>query len=155
MTQPRCRKRIISISQDIDLCSGTCHPKSIALGLPMTAHIEAFNEAKLGKGDLGDLARKIYLSYETHALKEMRDTEYEIRNDLRKHFRVGIHCVVIAGSAKTGYSFHQKCSLKSWAYDCFNLLSKKHDRLFSRVSAVVYSSAYFFETKQKTGLERC
>lgn len=55
-----------------------------------------------------DISRKIYLGYPTAVFIDNEDTEFEIRNAVANHFKISFTSVQIAGSAKTGYSYHQQ-----------------------------------------------
>tara|TARA_R100000656_G_scaffold124050_1_gene101384 strand:- start:2769 stop:3377 length:609 start_codon:yes stop_codon:yes gene_type:complete len=52
-----------------------------------------------------DIARKIFLSYQSHAFKNSQDIEYEIKNSIKNHLKVPFLSVQVTGSAKTGFSF--------------------------------------------------
>jgi len=55
-----------------------------------------------------DISRKIYLSYPTNVFIDNEETEFEIRNAVASHFKIPFTSVQVAGSAKTGYSYHQQ-----------------------------------------------
>lgn len=52
-----------------------------------------------------DIARKIFLSYQTQAFTGREDTEYFIKNSIRDHLKIPFTSVHVAGSAKSGFSF--------------------------------------------------
>jgi hypothetical protein len=81
-------------------------------------HRKVVEDCIAARGDLHAAARKVYLSYPTYAFLEQPDIEYEIKERIRVHFGVGFHCIQVAGSAKTGYSFHKK---SDFSYDSSDL----------------------------------
>lgn len=56
----------------------------------------------------GELARKIYLSYPTFALIEYQEEQFEILNNISRHFKIPITSVQVSGSAKIGHSLTEK-----------------------------------------------
>lgn len=87
--------------------------------------------------DLLNEVRKIYFCAPAIALKDELETEFLIKDDTSKYFRVGIHCVQIAGSAKLGYSFRKKRKFDPEHSDCDlaiinpDIFSKYLDKLHS------------------------
>jgi hypothetical protein len=71
-------------------------------------HLDAIEKGLTSKKSPNEIARKVYLSYPTHALIGYEDKQYEIVNEISCHFSIPIMSIQVAGSAKTGYSFHQK-----------------------------------------------
>ncbi len=188
----------------------------------MTSHKNILEQCISDKGNLKEAVRKAYLSYPTHALVGESDIEFDIRNKIKLHFNVGIHCVQFAGSAKTGYSFHQSrefirgesdldvaiiseslylryseimslvtkdftdlscfgrtqkgvshevlmkdsmfkfgmilfdifpsCTQKNLVMKLCRDLTLQYSEIFKKISIAIYSSTYFFESKQATSL---
>jgi hypothetical protein len=55
-----------------------------------------------------EIARKIYITYPTSAFVGAEEQQFEVLNEISVFFGVPISCIHIAGSAKTGRSFHKK-----------------------------------------------
>ncbi|RCW19647.1 hypothetical protein [Vibrio harveyi] len=55
-----------------------------------------------------DLARKIFLSYQTLIFKDKQDIEYSIKNKIRKELKTPFSSIQVTGSSKTGISFFKK-----------------------------------------------
>ncbi len=53
-----------------------------------------------------DIARKLFLCYPTHVFKDQEEVEFEIKDEISKHFNISILSVQFCGSAKFGYSYH-------------------------------------------------
>jgi hypothetical protein len=70
-------------------------------------HLEAIDRDIAAGINYSEIARKIYLSYPAKAFSEKEDIQYEISNDIARYFHVPLRSVQIAGSAKTGRSFHK------------------------------------------------
>jgi hypothetical protein len=111
----------------------------------MTSHKALVDECISSKGDLRITARKIYLSYVTEALKDDPEAEFSIRDSISKFFGTGIHCVQIAGSAKTGFSFHQNREFIEGESDL-------DIAIISSDLYVYYSELISYETKEYTDL---
>jgi hypothetical protein len=54
------------------------------------------------------IARKVYLSYPTDVFKDKLDIEFDVLNEISEYFNIPFNHIQIAGSAKTGYSYHKK-----------------------------------------------
>lgn len=54
------------------------------------------------------IVRKIYLGYPTDVFKGREDIEFEIINEISGFFKVPYNSIQVAGSAKTGYSYHKE-----------------------------------------------
>jgi hypothetical protein len=52
-----------------------------------------------------DIARKIFLSYQTQAFAGREDIEYSIKNSIKNHLKIPFTSIHVAGSAKSGFSF--------------------------------------------------
>lgn len=52
-----------------------------------------------------DIARKIFLSYQTQAFAGREDIEYVIKNSIKEHLKIPFSSIHVAGSAKSGFSF--------------------------------------------------
>lgn len=55
-----------------------------------------------------DIARKIFLSYQTQAFTGREDVEYLIKNSIKEHLKVPFTSIHVAGSAKSGFSFFKQ-----------------------------------------------
>ena len=55
-----------------------------------------------------DLARKLFLSYQTMVFKENEDLEYIIKNTIKQHLKIPFTNIQVTGSSKTGFSFFKK-----------------------------------------------
>ena len=71
-----------------------------------------YNEAiRIGKqrGDPGYLtSRKLYLSYPTNVFVGEENIEFEIINEIARHFNLPFPSIQVVGSAKTGFSYVKK-----------------------------------------------
>ncbi|MFP3849839.1 hypothetical protein [Pseudomonas sp. W5-01] len=54
-----------------------------------------------------EIARKIFFTYPTFAFVEDEERQYSIFNEISEHFKIPILAIHVAGSAKTGHSFHK------------------------------------------------
>ena len=52
-----------------------------------------------------DLARKIFLSYQTQVFRKNEDVEFKIKDSIKNHLKIPFLSIQVAGSAKTGFSF--------------------------------------------------
>jgi len=52
-----------------------------------------------------DIARKIFLSYQTQAFTGREDIEYAIKNTIKDHLKIPFTSIHVVGSAKSGFSF--------------------------------------------------
>ena len=52
-----------------------------------------------------EIARKIYLSYNTEIFRNNQDAEFYIKNEISRKFEIPFSSVEIVGSSKTGISF--------------------------------------------------
>ncbi len=60
----------------------------------------------LTQGDSSiEIARKIFLSYQSYAFDGKEDIEFEIKNAIKKYLKIPFVSIQIAGSAKSGFSF--------------------------------------------------
>jgi hypothetical protein len=55
-----------------------------------------------------DLARKIFLSYQSYAFNGKEDIEFEIKDSIKKHLKIPFISIQTAGSAKSGFSFFKQ-----------------------------------------------
>ena len=55
-----------------------------------------------------DLARKLFLSYQTMVFKDNEDLEYTIKNTIKQHLKIPFTSIQVTGSSKTGFSFFNK-----------------------------------------------
>jgi len=66
-------------------------------------------KSSLSEGKLPiDIARKIFLSYQTQAFSGRENIEYEIKNSIKEHLKVPFISIHVSGSAKTGFSFFKQ-----------------------------------------------
>ena len=71
-------------------------------------HIEAIESGIKAKKSYNEIVRKVYLSYPTKALIGDEDRQYQILNEISCFFDIPFMSVQVAGSAKTGRSFHKQ-----------------------------------------------
>ncbi|PMN65403.1 hypothetical protein [Enterovibrio norvegicus] len=55
-----------------------------------------------------DLARKFFLSYQTLIFKDQQDTEFSIKDRIKKELNIPFVSIQVTGSSKTGVSFFKK-----------------------------------------------
>lgn len=55
-----------------------------------------------------DIARKVFLSYQTQAFDGREDVEYAIKNKIKEHLKIPFTSIHVAGSAKAGFSFFKQ-----------------------------------------------
>jgi len=84
-----------------------------------------------------DLARKVFLSYQSQVFHDREDIEYEIKNSIKKHLKIPFISIQVAGSAKTGFSFFKQTLFTEG----------KSDLDISIISLDLYNS--FLETAHK------
>jgi len=70
-------------------------------------HLDAIDVGLDAHTPYHEIARKVYLTYPTKAFVGDEERQYEILNEISQFFRIPITCVQVAGSAKTGRSFHK------------------------------------------------
>ncbi|OCR23044.1 hypothetical protein AFK24_21185 [Pseudomonas syringae] len=70
-------------------------------------YLEAIRLGKKHGLPYHEIARKLYLSYPTHAFVGAEEEQYRIFNAISMFFNIPITSVQVAGSAKTGHSFHK------------------------------------------------
>ncbi|WP_341708925.1 hypothetical protein [Halopseudomonas sp.] len=71
-------------------------------------HIESIELGLRDRKPYNEIVRKVYLAYPTKALIGDEERQYQILNDISCFFRVPIMSIQVAGSAKTGRSFHKQ-----------------------------------------------
>ena len=71
-------------------------------------HIESIEAGLKDKKPYNEIVRKVYLAYPTKALIGDEERQYQILNDISCFFNVPIMSIQVAGSAKTGRSFHKQ-----------------------------------------------
>lgn len=71
-------------------------------------HIESIEAGLKSKKPYNEIIRKVYLSYPTKALIGDEERQYNILNDISCFFNIPIMSIQVAGSAKTGRSFHKQ-----------------------------------------------
>lgn len=71
-------------------------------------HIESIEIGLNDKKSYNEIVRKVYLAYPTKALIGEEERQYQILNEISCFFGVPIMSVQVAGSAKTGRSFHKQ-----------------------------------------------
>ena len=71
-------------------------------------HLESIDQGLTENRPYNEIARKVYLTYPTNALVGNEEREFKILNEISEHFNVPIMNIQVAGSAKTGFSFHKK-----------------------------------------------
>ncbi|WP_296294104.1 hypothetical protein [Rheinheimera sp.] len=71
-------------------------------------HIESIEAGLKAKKPYNEIVRKVYLAYPTKALIGDEERQYQILNDISCFAGVPIMSIQVAGSAKTGRSFHKQ-----------------------------------------------
>ncbi|MBX8497210.1 hypothetical protein [Pseudomonas cichorii] len=69
--------------------------------------LEAIRQGRRDKLPFHKIARKIYFSYPSYAFVGEEERQYLIFDKVAEYFDVPITSVQVAGSAKTGHSFHK------------------------------------------------
>jgi hypothetical protein len=99
-------------------------------------HIEAI-EAGLDAGTpYHEIARKVYLTYPTKVFVGQEERQFAILNEIGSFFDVSITSVQVAGSAKTGRSFHQRQDFRPGDSDLDIAIIDTH--LFTRYSEAAF-----------------
>lgn len=70
-------------------------------------YLEAIRVGRKDGVPYHEIARKLYLSYPTHAFSGLEEQQYSIFNSISIFFGVPFTAIQVAGSAKTGHSFHK------------------------------------------------
>jgi hypothetical protein len=71
-------------------------------------HIESIDAGLAAKKPYNEIVRKVYLAYPTKAFVGDEERQYLIMNEISCFLEVPIMSIQIAGSAKTGRSFHKQ-----------------------------------------------
>jgi hypothetical protein len=71
-------------------------------------HIDSIEIGLKDKKPYNEIVRKVYLAYPTKVLIGDEERQYQILNNISCFFGVPIMSVQVAGSAKTGRSFHKQ-----------------------------------------------
>lgn len=71
-------------------------------------HIESIEAGLSANTPYNEIIRKVYLAYPTKAFIGNEERQYVIMNEISCFFEVPIMSIQIAGSAKTGRSFHKQ-----------------------------------------------
>lgn len=71
-------------------------------------HIESIDAGLAAKKPYNEIVRKVYLAYPTKAFVGDEERQYLIMNEISCFFEIPIMSIQIAGSAKTGRSFHKQ-----------------------------------------------
>lgn len=102
-------------------------------------HIQAIEVGLQANASYNEIARKIYLTYPTKAFFGTEEQQYLILNSIAEKFGVPITTIQIAGSAKTGRSFHQKTDFKPGSSDLDVAIIDS--RLFVRYTEIVFAQS--------------
>lgn len=70
-------------------------------------HLESIQKGIDEKRPHNEIIRKVYLTYPTMALMGDEERQFIILNEISEHFKIPINNIQVAGSAKTGMSFHK------------------------------------------------
>lgn len=73
----------------------------------MIDHLKIIDDALEKSLPYNEIARKVFLGYPTSVFEGQEERQYEILNKISTHFGISYTSVQVAGSAKTGKSFHQ------------------------------------------------
>lgn len=80
-------------------------------------HLQSMDEGLKEKRPYTEIVRKIYLTYPTIAFVGYEERQFKILNEISEYFNIPIMNIQVAGSAKTGYSFHKKTTFNSITSD--------------------------------------
>lgn len=80
-------------------------------------HLQSIEKGLKDKKHHNEIVRKIYLTFPTAALVGNEERQFEILNEISEHFNIPIMNIQVVGSAKTGYSFHQRSFFNSKTSD--------------------------------------
>ena len=67
--------------------------------------LEGIKNSLIKDEETREIARKIYLSFNSEIFKQNQDTEFYIKNQISKRFEIPFSSIEIVGSSKTGFSF--------------------------------------------------
>lgn len=70
-------------------------------------HVESLEKGLIDNKSHIEIIRKVYLTYPTLALVGDEERQFLILDEISNFFNIPINNIQVAGSAKTGYSFHQ------------------------------------------------
>ncbi len=70
-------------------------------------YMEAIRAGGVAKTSYNEIARKIFLTYPTHAFVGEEERQYKIYNEIANFFEISISSIHVVGSAKIGKSFHK------------------------------------------------
>lgn len=70
-------------------------------------YMEAIRAGGVAKTSYTEIARKIFLTYPTHAFVGEEERQYKIYNEIANFFEISISSVHVVGSAKIGKSLHK------------------------------------------------
>lgn len=70
-------------------------------------YIESINKGLKDKKPHAEIVRKVFLTFPTLALIGDEERQFEIVNEISQYFNIPINSIQVAGSAKTGQSFHK------------------------------------------------
>jgi len=76
-----------------------------------TKQLKSIRLGLTNKVDRSEIARKIYLTFPTHAFENDEETQFKLLNEIADFWRIPIYCIHAAGSAKIGFSPHKKQNL--------------------------------------------
>jgi hypothetical protein len=100
-------------------------------------HIDGIEAGLKAKAAYSEIARKIFLTYPTAAFIGAEEQQYQVLNSIAHYFEIPITTIHVAGSAKTGRSFHQNLDFVPGASDLDVAIIDA--RLFIKYSEIVYS----------------
>ena len=70
-------------------------------------HLESIQKGIESNRPHNEIIRKVYLTYPTMALIGDEERQFNILNEISEYFNIPINNIQVAGSAKTGMSFHK------------------------------------------------
>lgn len=95
-------------------------------------------KAGLAAGETeNDLARKVFLSYQTLIFKDKQDIEFLIKNSIKENLNVPFLSIQVTGSSKTGISFFKKTKFTPGSSDLD--VSIINLELYNRLLEVVHN----------------
>lgn len=106
-------------------------------------HIESIQKSLKDNLSHVEIVRKVYLTYPTSALINREEKQYEILNDISKHYNVPINHIQVCGSAKVGKSFHKVSDFTPKASDLD--IAIIDSSLFLKYSEIVFEITKGFQ----------
>ncbi len=106
--------------------------------------------------DQNDLARKLFLSYQTAVFSNDEDLEYCIKNAIQRHLKIPFLSIQVVGSSKTGFSFFNRTMFTEGKSDLdisiisLNLFNHFFETVHRKTSAFSDLSVFPYYKGQRT-----